>query len=207
MTLKCLSLCILLLITGMAVAQNPTSKSSRPKLSAPTPRVICQGETVPKTLVVVGYKVSAKCGSSAELVLKRPSDTEIICADSPIPEGFHVVDIQGSHACTTADSNPLTNAILVRTDNLVSTASTIPASRSATRTIRTYDRDSDDEDIPRSTEKQAHPKVEKNSGIESEAPSPTREEIEIAVRRTTVMIGMTMQDVSRAWGNHIQRTV
>lgn len=200
-TLKCLSICILLSIaTCVALAQNLDNKSTRPKSSVSTPRVICQGETIPKTLVVVGYKVSAKCGNRSELVLKRPGNNGVVCADSPIPDGFRALGLQGSVPCTTTDSNPLTNAILIESDNLVTAPQPLPDSRNATRTARTPDRDVDDEDIPRPTERQTRPKVEKSSSSESESPLPSREEIEIAVRRTTVMIGMTMQDVSRAWG-------
>jgi len=36
--------------------------------------------------------------------------------------------------------------------------------------------------------------------LEPVSPIPSRDNIEIAVRRSTVIIGMTMQDVSRAWG-------
>ena len=50
------------------------------------------------------------------------------------------------------------------------------------------------------TVRHSRAKVKEHSAEESEPPIPSREEIEIAVRRSTVMIGMTMQDVSRAWG-------
>ena len=118
--LKTVPLCLLLLaMFTIALPQNHT-KNSRRKSPISTPRVICQGEKVPAGFVVVGYNVSAKCGSNSELVLKQPADTEIVCADSPIPDGFHAVGLQASMACNTPDSNPLTNSTLIKRDGLVS---------------------------------------------------------------------------------------
>jgi hypothetical protein len=48
--------------------------------------------------------------------------------------------------------------------------------------------------------KQSESTIEPDSDLEPASPIPSREAIEIAVRRSTVIIGMTMQDVSRAWG-------
>ena len=64
------------------------------------------------------------------------------------------------------------------------TAATIYRSQSPRRTKPTSD-ESNDPDT-------------KTPGASSR---PSRDEIEIAVRRTTVIPGMEMQDVSRAWGN------
>lgn len=47
---------------------------------------------------------------------------------------------------------------------------------------------------------QSESTLERDSDLEPASPIPSREDIEIAVRRSTVIIGMTMQDVSRAWG-------
>lgn len=196
--LKTLSLCLLLLaMFTIALPQNHTKNSQR-KSPVSMPRVICQGEKVPAGFVVVGYNVSAKCGSNSELVVKRPADTEIVCADSPIPDGFHAIGLKASLACTSADSNPLTNATLIERDGLVSTPQPLPSRKTITST-RTYPGD-DENESPRPTQRHSGAKVVEHSAEESAPPIPSREEIEIAVRRSTVMIGMTMQDVSRAWG-------
>lgn len=197
--LKTVSLCLVILAVGtIAFAQNSTTKRPRPKASASTSRVICLDGKIPEGFIIAGYKLSASCGSKPELVVKRPADTEVVCAASPIPVGFRVVGLQGSPACATTDSNPLTNATLIERDSLVSTLR--PHHGSSDTVARAPTDDDGDEDIPRRETRKDAGSRELSSDSQSASQNPRREDIEIAVRRSTVIIGMEMQDVSRAWG-------
>jgi hypothetical protein len=156
------------------------------------PRTVCKGQPVPRGFVIIGNKVSEKCGENSELVIKKPTDTEIVCDSSPIPEGYRVISQQGSAACLTPNSNPLTNALSIAREGV--TALPQAPTRSTTTTVYR----SQPTRKPNSTSDESN-----NAATESQSRSarPSREEIEIAVRRATVIIGMEMQDVSRAWGN------
>lgn len=112
--------------------------------------------------------------------------------------GFGVVGLQGSPACATTDSNPLTNATLIERDGFVSSPRPRPSSSDTAARAPTYE--DGDENIPgRETRKDAGSR-ELSPDSQSASQNPRREDIEIAVRRSTVIIGMEMQDVSRAWG-------
>lgn len=198
LVLKTVSLCLLLLVSDtVASAQNPT-KNPRPKSSVSTSRVICLGGKVPEGFIIGGYKFSAECGAKPELVVRRPADTEVVCAASPLPDGFRVAGLQGSPACATPDSNPLTNAILIERDGLVSSPQSRPSPSKTSARARAYG--DGDEYIPKRATRRDAGSGHMNSDLESASQTPNREDIEIAVRRSTVIIGMAMQDVSRAWG-------
>ena len=51
---------------------------------------ICKIASVPKGMVVVGYKRNSACGDGAELLVKRPENGDIICAESPVPPQFSI---------------------------------------------------------------------------------------------------------------------
>jgi hypothetical protein len=104
------------MISSAELAQRPGTKSTGRKLTISPTHIICNGESIPKGYVVVGYRSSAKCAENPELVIKKPAEVENVCDDSPIPEGYHVVSQQGSTACVKADSNPLTNALTIARD-------------------------------------------------------------------------------------------
>ena len=178
-----------LLLSNVALGQKRSAKGATKQTISPP----CKGQPITRGFVIVGYRSSAKCGENSELIVKKPADAEIICDTSPVPEGYHVISQQGSAACMTADSNPLTNALSIVRDGTSASiqtptqtaASTAPAYRS--QPMRSAKSTSDESIDP-----------------DKKSPSisrPSREEIEIAVRRATVIIGMEMQDVSRAWGN------
>lgn len=84
---KLLSLAILVcLLPAVACAQ----KSSRKTRTASAPPVICKIASVPKGMVVVGYKRNSACSDGAELIVKRPENGDIICAESPVPPGISI---------------------------------------------------------------------------------------------------------------------
>src|ERR1043166_731859 len=63
------------------------------------PPVICKIGSVPDGLVVVGYKRNSACSDGTELLVKRPENGDIICAESPLPAGFSIVtEAQGDSA-------------------------------------------------------------------------------------------------------------
>ncbi|HEU4769996.1 MAG TPA: DUF3465 domain-containing protein [Pyrinomonadaceae bacterium] len=84
---KLLLLAVLLcLLPSVATAQKSTRKTRKPS----SPAVICKIESVPNGMVVVGYKRNSACSNGAELLVARPENGDIICAESPVPAGFSI---------------------------------------------------------------------------------------------------------------------
>ena len=77
---------LLCLLPAGAVAQKARRRRSPP----PAPPIICTIKSVPKGMVVVGYKRNSACDDGAELLVKRPEDGDIICAGSPVPPQFSI---------------------------------------------------------------------------------------------------------------------
>lgn len=186
-------LCTIIFLAGsLAYGQKRTSKGTATKHTASSPRVVCEGQLVPKGLVIVGYRASATCGKNSELILKKPADTETVCDGSPIPEGYDLTGQQASDACNRPSSNPLNNALGIARDGLGASPQTFTQTKGSETTVY--------RSRPAPKAKSiANESVDRDGPAKSDRPS--REEIEIAVRRATVIIGMEMQDVSRAWGS------
>lgn len=91
-----------LLLSSIAPAQKLTKRRAS-KQAVAGPHITCKGQPVPKGFVV-GYKVSAKCGESAELVIKKPAEAEIVCVGSPIPDSYHIANRITSTDCVSAGS-------------------------------------------------------------------------------------------------------
>lgn len=86
----------LLLPYGL-IAQKPERKTRKP---SPLP-VICKIASVPKGMVVVGYRRNSACSDGSELLVKRPENGDIICAESPLPSQFSIATAaQGASAGT-----------------------------------------------------------------------------------------------------------
>lgn len=64
-------------------------------------------------MVIIGYKDNAVCATGRELLVKRPDDSETVCANSPMPVSYSVQNITGSLDCRDAGPNPLTNALVI----------------------------------------------------------------------------------------------
>jgi len=74
-------------------------KSAR-KTRKPSP-IICGIASVPNGMVVVGYKRNPACSNGTELLVKRPENGDIICADSLVPPQFSIAtEAQGSSVGT-----------------------------------------------------------------------------------------------------------
>lgn len=77
---------LLCLLPSAATAQKTTRKTRKPS----SPAVLCKIESVPNGMVVVGYKRNSACSNGAELLVARPENGDIICAESPVPAGFSI---------------------------------------------------------------------------------------------------------------------
>ena len=87
---------LLCLLTSGSLAQ----KARRTRTSSPPP-VICELSSIPKGMVVVGYKTNPTCSDGKQLLVKRPANGDIICAESPLPTGFSITtEAQGDAAGT-----------------------------------------------------------------------------------------------------------
>lgn len=200
------------LLKPVALCQQKSIRNTRKRTEPP--KIVCSVAAVPKGMVIVGYKDNAGCSSGRELLVKRPDASETICANSPMPDSYLVQSISGSIECREASPNPLTNALVIMRggQNLSTSAMTNSepiygrsSSRRETTVSVSRGTSTDDEEPPTSRirsqrTQQSESTIERDSDLEPASPIPSREDIEIAVRRSTVIIGMTMQDVSRAWG-------
>jgi Protein of unknown function (DUF3465) len=84
---KLLLLSVLLcLLPTISIAQKAGRKTRRPS----PPPIVCKIESVPNGMVVVGYKHNSACSDGAELLVKRPENGDIICAESPVPPQFSI---------------------------------------------------------------------------------------------------------------------
>jgi hypothetical protein len=88
-----LSVLICLLPSGSIAQKRRTPK--------PSPAPICKIASVPNGMVVVGYKRNSACSDGAELLVKRPENGDIICAESPLPPQFSIAtEAQGNSVGT-----------------------------------------------------------------------------------------------------------
>ena len=97
LTKSLFSIAILCLLPFESVAQKPQRKKGQPS----TPSIICTIASVPKGMVVVGYRRNSACSNGSQLLVKRPDEGDIICAESPLPAQFSVVtEAQGNSVGT-----------------------------------------------------------------------------------------------------------
>ena len=94
-------LLLLTLLFGLIPAGSFGQKSGRKTRKATPAPVICEIDAVPTGMVVFGHKRNSACSNGHELLVKRPQNGDIICAESPLPAQFSVVsDAQGRSAGT-----------------------------------------------------------------------------------------------------------
>src|SRR5687768_6348680 len=96
--IKLLVLSVLLcLLPSGAIAQKSSRKTHR---SSP-PSIICKIASVPNGMIVVGYKRNSACSDGTELLVKRPENGDIMCAESPVPPQFSIAtEAQGNSVGT-----------------------------------------------------------------------------------------------------------
>ena len=92
-----LLLALLCLLPCTSIAQKSGRRSRKP---SPSP-IICNIASVPKGMVVVGYKRNSACSEKFELVVKRAENGDVICAESPVPRQFSIAtEAQGDSVGT-----------------------------------------------------------------------------------------------------------
>ena len=129
--IKLLLLSLLLcLVPSGCVAQKAEPSTSTP---APPP-IICKSESVPRGVVVVGYKPNSACSDGTELLVKQPENGDVICAESPVPPQFSIATeaqgdlvgtcptraflISGAAPALPADDNAIGRAFASRASNV-----------------------------------------------------------------------------------------
>ena len=96
--IKLLLLSVLLcLLPSVSIAQKSGRRTRKPS----PPPIICKIASVPNGMVVVGYKRNSACSDGTELLVKRPENGDIICAESPVPPQFSIAtEAQGDSVGT-----------------------------------------------------------------------------------------------------------
>ena len=137
--LRLLLLSVLLcLLPSTSIAQKSQRKTPKPS----PPLIICEVASVPNGMVVVGYKRNSACTDGAELLVKRPENGDIICAESPVPPQFSIAteaqgdsvgtcpttaflisgsstrSATGRRTATLVDDNPIGRAFASRTSDI-----------------------------------------------------------------------------------------
>jgi len=88
---------LLCLLPSESIAQKSARRTHKPS----PPPIICKISSVPNGMVVVGYKRNSACSDGAELLVKRPENGDIICAESPLPPQFSIAtEAQGNSVGT-----------------------------------------------------------------------------------------------------------
>lgn len=121
---------LLCLLPSTSIAQ----KSARRTRKSSTPLIICKIASVPDGMVVIGYKHNSACGGGTELLVKRPENGDIICAESPLPPPFSITTeaqgdfvgtcltkaflISGAAQALPADDNAIGRAFASRASNV-----------------------------------------------------------------------------------------
>ena len=96
-------LLLLTVLLGLLPSGSLAQKSGR-KTRKLSPPIICEIASVPKGMVVVGYKRNSACSDGTELLVKRPENGDIICAGSPVPPQFSIAtEAQGRSVGTCRD--------------------------------------------------------------------------------------------------------
>ena len=107
------SMKLLMLLSLVCLVSSAVSAQQKTRKKRTVSSTICNVASVPKNMVIVGYKTNPACAQGREIMVKRPMGAEIICEDSPIPDGYTVDGLRGSLAC--GGGNPLTNALSIST--------------------------------------------------------------------------------------------
>ncbi len=81
---------LLSVLLGFIPSTSLAQKSGRKTRKQSPPPIICKIPSVPKGMVVVGYKRNSACSDGNELLVKRPENGDIICAESPLPPQFSI---------------------------------------------------------------------------------------------------------------------
>ncbi len=192
-----IALCALVfLVTSLAPGQKRSTKGAASKQGTAVPRIVCQGQSVPKGFVIAGYRSSAQCGENSELVIKKPTEVEVVCNSSPIPDGYQLISQQFSPTCNTRDSNILNNALKIAQDGSGASSQTTVNRVNRVESVRQprvvvqvgRGAEVEDERKPKSV-------VEHRAAEEQK-----KTEMELAILHHQIKVGMTIDQVLASWG-------
>lgn len=200
------SLLLLVCLSVLPIyAQKRASKPKTKAVSVTDPRTICQGEAVPKGFVVVEAQRSSRC---VELTIKKPAASEVVCDGSPIPDGYSVIKQDGTRRCSAVSPNPLTNALVISNGDTTITPSAKARARTSDEdeeiiepSIRVTVSRNEQSEGPKSVLEKRALEAQRQAREAAANLGPSGAEIETAIRRSTVILGMQPQDVDRAWGS------
>jgi hypothetical protein len=94
--------------TNASLAQRRTVKKT-----TTAPKILCEGDAIPKGFVIVGFKAAAKCGDKSQVIIRKPDEADIVCNGSPIPEGYRVANQMSSADCLRKGTNASANAVSI----------------------------------------------------------------------------------------------
>ena len=104
-------LCTLALsISGTALL---AQKRSANKATSSAPKILCDGDSIPKGFVIVGFQSSVKCGDKSQVIIRKPDAADIVCSSSPIPDGYRVANQLSSPDCLRRGTSSSSNAVSI----------------------------------------------------------------------------------------------
>lgn len=119
-----IKLLLLSVLLCLLPSTSSAQKSGRKTRRTSAPPIVCKIASVPDGQVVVGYKRNAACSDGIELLVKRAEDGDIICSESPVPQGFSIVtEAQGAAVGTCPHKAFLISGASLRRVSADSTAS------------------------------------------------------------------------------------
>jgi hypothetical protein len=194
------SLIVFICLLGINVSgqkQNNKRKLNKSETAVSnSPKAVCMDDAIPKGFVIAAEKPSEKCGGKLELTIKKPSDTEIVCEDSPIPSGFTVMQQQSSSLCQKENTNPLTNALMIKLDGVPTQATNSSNAKSPSRVFeesRAYY-----EGLEKRAEESRQSARRMANDLGQGRPSSGK--IEDAIRQRRIIVGMKKDEVVKAIG-------
>lgn len=177
----------------------------RSKRTAITQRAICKVTSVPKGFVVVGYKIGSAACSGRELVVIRAADADIVCADSPIPDGYSVIGQAASNTCVDPlHANPLTNALAIVHGDAPTPTPRRRNGSGLTNDMTSLAGDNDEDEAP----PRSSTRITVSLGGQNNEPAPKSRaaaigdetRIELAALHHEIVVGMTTSQVLSSWG-------
>jgi len=193
--------CLCLNVSSTFAQKRTPVRAQRTEASVSTssPKMVCVGAQIPDGYVAISLENAASCRQGA-WKLKKPDAIEIVCDGSPLPDGYEVKEIKGVAGC--GGVNPLSNAMVIaRAGTAYSLQAALPSRAIHHSSAQPrYHSDTAEDNHPTNDNAPRRSDSEEDSGSVIRPSRPSRNEIDVAIRRSTVLIGMDYQDVTRAWG-------
>ena len=81
---------LLLLSVLLCLLPSGSSAQKAGRRTRKPPTIVCDIASVPKGMIVVGYRRNSACSDGSELIVKQPENGDIVCAESPVPPQFSI---------------------------------------------------------------------------------------------------------------------